>query len=598
MSRDTEKESMAGESPALKQPPEHSFEEGEEAAPPGVRTMAMVRWAILLAVIVAAFFSLYTYAAPLLGQSTSSSQQTAKYFCPMHPQITSDRPGECPICHMSLEPMPAQGPKPAPSSSMPDVPAANTSAPKPRTPPPSRPSPSAAASGTKGSSAAPAGYTCLMHPQVHSDTPGRCPICGMDLVPVSTLKSDTLPSASPAAPPDTAPITLTLDRIQAIGVRTAKVERQKASDSLRVTAVVNVPEQGRAEVHTRAPGYVESIHVRDTGVKVKAGEALASIYSPEVFQAQQELIAMGAWTSPAAPAQDAGVAKPAIAAAKRKLELLGLGKDTIDRIVSAGKPMRAVAISTPIAGYVVKKNIVLGSYVMPDKALFEVADLSRVYIIANLYPYQLSGVHVGDRATFTAPSLPGKVLETKADLIYPDVDLATRTTRVRFQVSDKDLTLLPGQFGTIELRGAGAEALTIPMDAVIDTGRSVYVFLAEDGGRFTARVVELGEQINDRFVVKSGLQEGERVVSGATFLIDAESRLQASLAGSTPPPAGSTAPTEAPAPVAAPPSACDAEFDREKFADKWQECRKCEAVHHGMGTMEQDCKNAIPKPWR
>ncbi|MEO7327959.1 MAG: efflux RND transporter periplasmic adaptor subunit, partial [Minicystis sp.] len=376
-----------------------------------------------------------------------------------------------------------------------------------------------------------------MHPQVHSDTPGRCPICGMDLVPVSAIapKTKELPSppGSPV-PPDTTPITLALDRVQAIGVRTAQVMRQKASDSFRVTAAIEVPEQGRAEVHTRSPGYVEALHVRDNGVKVKAGEVLASIYSPEVFQAEQELITMGAWASPPGSPQGPGVPPPPASAARKKLELLGVGKTTIDRIAATGQPIRAVGIASPISGYVIKKNVVLGSYVMPDKALFEIADLSRVYIIASVYPHQLDRVRVGTSATFSTPSLPGRVFETKVDLIYPDIDLTTRTARVRFQLKDKDLTLLPGQFGTIELSGGGAEVLTIPMDAVVDTGRAVYVFLAEEGGRFVPRTVELGEQIEGRFVVRSGLAEGERVVSGATFLIDAESRLQASLAGVAP----------------------------------------------------------------
>jgi Cu(I)/Ag(I) efflux system membrane fusion protein len=166
---------------------------------------------------------------------------------------------------------------------------------------------------------------------------------------------------------------------------------------------------------------------------------------------------------------------------------------------------------------------------MPDKVLFEVADLARVYLVASAYPHQLAVVRAGDDATFTTPSLPGHVFSTKVDLVYPAMDLTTRTARVRFRVDNKDLNLRPGQFGVVEIAGRHADALTVPMDAVIDTGRSVYVFLAGEGGRFEARNVELGEQIGERFVVRTGLREGERVVSGATFLIDAESRLQASL---------------------------------------------------------------------
>lgn len=331
----------------------------------------------------------------------------------------------------------------------------------------------------------------------------------------------------PPSPPDTAPIELTFDRVQAIGVRTARVEKQSATDSLRLNAIVEVPEQGRAEVHARAPGFIESIAVRDNGVKVRAGEHLASIYSPEIFQAQEELIAMGAWASPAAGAMES--AKAPVTAARKKLELLGVGKAAIDRIVASGKPVRAVGISSPISGYVTRKNIVLGSYAMPESVLFEIADLSRVYIIASVYPHLLPLIRVGGQATFHSPSLPGRSFPTKVELIYPDIDLGTRTARVRFQIKDDALALRPGQFGTIELAGEATPMLTVPMDAVIDTGRSVYVFVAQEGGRFVARGVSLGEQIGDRFVVRAGLAEGERVVSAATFLIDAESRLKATL---------------------------------------------------------------------
>jgi Cu(I)/Ag(I) efflux system membrane fusion protein len=491
-------------------PPDHRFEEGEEAPPPGVRAMAIVRWILLALVVLAALSSVYTYASPLLG-GPPAAEKSARYICPMHPQIVSDRPGECPICHMTLVLAPeAPPPPPASASAAPAISSSASSAPAPAAPHhhhDASPAPSADA---------PRGYTCPMHSDVRTDGPGRCPYCGMELVPIQGPKA-------PSAPPDTAPIVLSLDRVQAIGVRTAIVEKLSSSEGLRATAAVEVPEQGRAEVHVRAAGYVEAIHVKDVGVKVKAGDPLVSVYSPEVFQAQQELLAMGAWSG-------AGLPPPPTAAARKKLELLGVGKETLDRIVASGQPVRALAVSSPISGYVTRKDVVLGSYATADKAIFEIADLARVYLIASLYPHQLSVVRAGDEATFTTPSLPGHVFATKVDLVYPEMDLSTRTARVRFRVDNKDLNLRPGQFGIVEIAGRHAEALTIPMDAVIDTGRSVYVFVAGEGGRFEARNVELGEQIGARFVVKAGLEAGERVVSGATFLIDAESRLQASLA--------------------------------------------------------------------
>jgi len=519
------------------------FEEGEEAPPPGVRAMAIVRWILLAAMVLAAALSVYTYAAPLSGQEAGDEDEGPKYHCPMHPQITSDQPGECPICHMSLEPIPAErqqapGPVAAPGASTVTAPAVLA--------------PSAPAMPAPGASAVPA--------------PGA-------------------PAAPAPPPPGTTPITLALDRVQAIGVRTARVERLRGAEGLRVTAVVEATEQGKAEVHFRGEGFVEAIQVRQLGVKVKAGQLLASIYSPEVFQAQQELLAVSSWPT----GGDPGLLAPPTKAARKRLELLGLPGATIDKVVKTGQPIRAVGVFSPISGYVVRKEVVLGSRVTPGMTLFEIADLAKVYVIATVYPDQLAGIRVGDRASFTTPALPDRVFEAKVDLLYPDVDLATRTARVRFQIDNQDLALRPGQFGTAELAGTPSEALTIPLDAVVDTGRSTYVFVVEEGGRYVPRAVQLGEQVGERFVVGGGLREGETVVSGATFLIDAESRLQASFA------AGAAAAPTGAEPAA--PSGCDAEFDREKFPEKWQECKKCEA-HRGMGTMEQDCRNAIPKPWR
>ena len=502
----------SGEPPPRKAPPQPHFDEGDEAPPPGVRAMAAVRWLLLAAVALSALFSVYTYVSPLLGSGPpAAAKKAARYICPMHPQVVSDRPGECPICHMDLVLAPEAAASPSASAAPSAAPTASARsaplvAPRPHGTATPHVAPAATADGA---------YTCPMHPDVRTTAPGRCPFCGMDLVAV--------PAAKPAsAPPDTAPITLALDRIQAIGVRTALVEKLDSTESLRLTAAVEVPEQGRAEVHVRAPGYVEAIHVKDLGVKVKAGQPLVSIYSPEVFQAQQELLAMGTWSAPGQPA-------PPTAAARKKLELLGVGKDTIDRVVASGQPVRALSVSSPVTGYITRKDVVLGSYAMPDKVLFEVADLGRVYLVANAYPHQLSVVRVGDEATFTTPSAPGHVFSTKVDLVYPQMDLSTRTARVRFRVDNGDLNLRPGQFGVVEIAGRHVDALTIPMDAVIDTGRAIYVFIAQEGGRFEARNVELGEQIGARFIVRAGVHQGERVVSGATFMIDAESRLQASL---------------------------------------------------------------------
>jgi Cu(I)/Ag(I) efflux system membrane fusion protein len=451
----------------------------------GLRVMATVRWVLLALTASLAAFSWWSIAS-----ADPSTQNAPRYYCPMHPAVTSHDPGECPICHMTLEPIPEQRKK------------AKTAKP---------PSSGAAASSAKPTEAQGDLYTCPMHPEVKSDKPGRCPICKMDLV-----------KQRPATPPGTTALHLTLDRVQAIGVRTALVESAKSGEKLRAPATIESPESGFAAIHARAAGFVERIAVKETGVKVRAGQELAALYSPEIFQAETELLAVSRWQGP-----DAALTAERV---KQKLSLLGVGEATVKRVLERGEPERALGLVAPISGFVVKKNVVLGSYVTPDVPLFEIVDLSRVYVVANLYPEELALVGLGSEGTFHPAKGSDASLAAKVDLVYPAVDANARTTRVRLQVKNPDAALTPGEYGSVEFAVRGRSTVSIPRDALIDTGRDTYVFVAlEEQGHFEPRSVEIGAENDDRIEVRRGLEAGERVVSGATFLIDSESRLRASL---------------------------------------------------------------------
>jgi Cu(I)/Ag(I) efflux system membrane fusion protein len=281
-----------------------------------------------------------------------------------------------------------------------------------------------------------------------------------------------------------------------------------------------------SEVHVRVPGFVETMHVDQTGVAVRTGQPMISVYSPEILQAQNELLATSQWA-------DAGGGS-STSSARRKLELLGMSTAEIERVLAKREPMRAITVTAPRGGFVTKKNVVLGSYVTPEMALFEVSDLSKVYVVADLFLSDIGSVAVGAEGRFVPSSHPERASSAKVDLVYPLANGEARTRRVRMQVkNDATKGYAPGELGTVELAVTAQRGVAVPRDAIVDTGTATYVFVVEAEGRFTPRIVVTAGNDEEHVVVRSGLAAGERVVSGATFLIDSESRLQASIAQAT-----------------------------------------------------------------
>jgi Cu(I)/Ag(I) efflux system membrane fusion protein len=480
--------------------------------PAGVRVMALVRWGLVAAAALAAVFSILSFAG-VLGDDHGAGAG-GLYYCPMHPSVVQDHAGECPICGMTLVPKPAGNV--VPSTTM--------------TP--------ALAGGADGGAAARRGrYRCPMHPHRTSDDPNaRCPDCGMKLEPWPDAA--TAEPAAAVAVAGLTPVQLAPERIQLIGMRTAVVKRQPRGGALRTVGLVAASERGLAQVTARFAGWIQKLPVSSTGERVRRGQVLATIYSPEVLQAQQELLVASGWGGGVAgEAGDAGgVAGEAgglLAAARRRLELLGISPREIEDVLRAGKAGETVALRSPADGYVVVKNAVAGVALQPGTVLFEIADLSTVWVTAEVYEQDIARVHVGQRAFFQLGSYPGEDHRGKVQFVSPVFDQQTRTLQVRVELKNRfdrsGPRLRPGMSGTVYLDLPATTGLMVPAEAVVDTGESRYLFVAKAGGVFEPRSVTLGARAGDWIEVIGGVAEGETVVTTGNFLIDSESRLRAAV---------------------------------------------------------------------
>jgi Cu(I)/Ag(I) efflux system membrane fusion protein len=383
-----------------------------------------------------------------------------------------------------------------------------------------------------------------MHPEVTSDDPdATCTQCGMKLRPRPGGPADPRRPAQPAAAPAPAghaahavpglvPIQLTPERIQLMGMRTAPVVRDKLGSALRTVGYVAADEEGLAMIHTRYAGWIEHHGLAQTGQPVKKGEVLATIFSPDLLAAQQDYLNAVRWNSGGAQSDDSAHLNATLEAdARRRLELLGVSEQEIAAIRKRGEPLHAMALRSPVDGYITEKNAVVGLYVQPGTEIFTVADLSKVWVVADLYEYEVSRVRVGQKATLTLVAYPGQRFTGRVQFIYPAIDAQTRTLRVRLEFRNPGLKLRPGMYGDVTLELPSSEALSVPNDAVVDTGREQYVFVALAGGRFEPRRVRLAGRDDERSQVLSGVREGEQVVTTANFLVDSESRLRAAIDG-------------------------------------------------------------------
>lgn len=367
--------------------------------------------------------------------------------------------------------------------------------------------------------------------------------------------SVTPAAAGPAATPENAPpvpaqnaqaplapIQLTPQRIQSIGVTTGMVEFKSVNNDIRATGNVDIDQRLISYVQIRFPGYIRQVFANALYQYVHKGEPLFTIYSSELVATQQEyLLARQNQKALSASTVD-GVASGAAAlatAAEQRLAQWEVPQSELNKLKATGKPITDLIINSPVSGYITEYNALPNMYVQPSTRLYTVANLSQVWVYAQVFQDDVGRLKPGDRAQITVDAYPGRVFSGCVDQILPQVDLATRTVRVRLVIANFGLKLKPGMFVNVDLKAPLGRAMVVPASAVLQSGTRQLVFLYHGDGRIEPKEVSLGPSTDEGFVVLKGLKARQRIVTSANFLIDSESQLQAAAGSFVPPAPGS-----------------------------------------------------------
>lgn len=414
------------------------------------------------------------------------------YVDAMHPWYKSDKPGIAPDCGMKLVPVYADG-----------------------------------TMGANG--AAPArkilSYRDPKDPSYTSDKPGLNPATGNDLQPVY----DDQPPPGPGA------IQISAEKQQLIGMRYGTAEWTSEGQAVRYAGRV-LPDETRVTlVHAKVDGWIEHVSVDFTGQLIKQGQPLLTLYSPELLASQQELLlAMKArhLMEHSSMAESADNSATLVEAARHRLELWDLSGSQVEEIERTGQPIKSITLYSPAGGYVTARNAFPSQRVTPETQLYSITDLSSVWVMADVFEADAPQIRLGQAATIALPGT-NAMLAAKVAYLQPQIDPATRTLKVRLDLANPGLRLKPDMFVDVLMQLGGGRRLTVPADAVLDTGANKTIFLDRGNGYFEPRQVETGLRIGDRVEILRGLQPGERIVISAAFLLDSESQMKSAM-GSMP----------------------------------------------------------------
>lgn len=465
----------------------------------------------------------------------SATEETHLYTCPMHPEVITEEPGQCPKCGMDLVPVKKNA--------------------------------GVQEKEHQYEEEEPQLWTCGMHPEVLLEEPGQCPKCGMNLVPVKKEtalqegktrgKGKILYWQAPMDPTeiydhpgkskmgmDLIPVyendvragaggVITIDpaTVQNMGVRTATVQKQDFNRTIRTVGIVKYDESKLFTVNSRISGWIEKLYVDYTGEMVQSGQPLLEIYSPELVTTQQEYLLALQNLKSVQGASFASLqegAQSLLKAARKRLDYWNIPPSEIQRLEKTGKVRKTLPLHSPYRGVVVHKNAVEGAYVKEGSNLYQIADLSTVWVLASIYDNELPWIREGQAAEMELTYLPGKRFQGKIRYIYPYLNEKARDVQVRLEFPNPNLELKPGMYANVFLKGKTIpDALVIPVEAVIRSGKRDVVFVVREKGKFEPRQIRVGEEDGEGNIrVVSGLLEGETIVTSAQFLLDSESRLQ------------------------------------------------------------------------
>jgi len=372
----------------------------------------------------------------------------------------------------------------------------------------------------------------------------RATSAGAAAATAASVVAPTQPASEPAAESKLVPVTLSPERMQRIGVKTGAVAYKDVHDEIRTTGDVEADETHLAEVQVRFSGWIQQVYADATFKQIRKGQPLLTIYSPELVTTQNEYLLAKRNRDLLARSTVPGVASGTatlLSSAIERLKQWQIPERELAELEETGKVKRELEIDAPVTGYIIERNALPNMYVQPGAKLYSIADLSAVWVYAQVFQNDLGRVRVGNPAEITVDSYPGRVFRGRVSFIWPQVDPATRTAKVRLEIPNPDLTLSLGMFVNIRLDLPMGRQLVIPASGVFQTGTRQVAFVDKGEGHFEPREIEVGPRAADDLVVLKGLNAGERIVTSANFLIDSESQLQAALGSFAPPPPGVSA---------------------------------------------------------